>query len=128
MDTKAEGTSAEGEKGKKEFHSFYDVVRKMMLAGIGAVALSHDEIEEFIDKLVERGEIAKKDREELFNEMRERHKKFHEDPEGHARRRVNEMMERFSIPSKTDFEQLNQKLANLEKKIDELTRAKSKSS
>ncbi len=126
MDAKVEGTSEEGEKGKKEFRSFYDVVRKMMLAGIGAVALSHDEIEEFIDKLVERGEIARKDREELFNEMRERHRQFHEDPEGHARRRVNAMMERFSIPSKDDFDQLNQKLARLEKKIDDLNRAKNK--
>ncbi len=127
MATNMDDTHEEGEQGKKEFHSFYDIVRKMMLAGIGAVALSHDEIEEFINKLVERGEIAKKDREELIKEMRERHRKFHEDPEGHARKRVSEMMERFSIPSKNDFDDLNQKLADLEKKIDELTKSKSKS-
>lgn len=127
MDTNTESTGTKDEEEKKEFHSFYDVVRKMMLAGIGAVALSHDEIEEFINKLVERGEIAKKDREELFKEMRERYRKYHHGDESHARKRVSELMERFSIPSKNDFEELNKKLADLEKKIDDLSKSKSKS-
>lgn len=127
MDTDKESTTLKDESEKKEFHSFYDVVRKMMLAGIGAIALSHDEIEEFINKLVERGEIAKKDREELFKEMRERHKKYHHGEESHVQKRVSELMDRFSIPTKNDFEELNKKLVGLEKKLDELSKSKSKS-
>lgn len=127
MDTDKESTTLKDEGEKKEFHSFYDVVRKMMLAGIGAIALSHDEIEEFINKLVERGEIAKKDREELFKEMRERHKKYHHGEESHVQKRVSELMDRFSIPTKNDFEELNKKLVGLEKKLDELSKSKSKS-
>lgn len=127
MDTDKESTTSKDEGEKKEFHSFYDVVRKMMLAGIGAIALSHDEIEEFINKLVERGEIAKKDREELFKEMRERHKKYHHGEESHVQKRVSELMDRFSIPTKNDFEELNKKLVGLEKKLDDLSKSKSKS-
>jgi len=70
MDTDASAKQEKSENEKREFHSFYDVVRRMMLAGIGAIALKHDELEEFVDKLVERGEIAKKDGEELMKEMR----------------------------------------------------------
>ncbi len=122
MDKETEVTQEGSEK--KEYHSFYDVVRKMMLAGIGAVALTHDEIEEFINKLVDRGEIAKKDREELFKEMRERHKKFHHGEEDHLHKRVSKMMEHFSVPTKDDLAELHKKLSDLETKIDELSKSK----
>ena len=47
-------------------------VRRLLLAGIGAVALSFDEAEAFVKKLEERGEIAQKDGEKLIGEIRER--------------------------------------------------------
>ena len=124
MDTSSEVKEEKSDLGKKEFHSFYDVARRMMLAGIGAIALRHDEIEEFIDKLVERGEIARKDGEDLVKEMKERYKKYHPDEESHAHKRMAEFMERFSVPTKNDFEELNQKLSDLEKKIDALSKSK----
>ena len=124
MDTNTEANQEKSEHEKREFQSFYDVVRRMMLAGIGAIALKHDELEEFVDKLVERGEIAKKDGEELMKEMRERHQKYHHGEESHAHKRVTEIMERFSVPTKNDFDDLNKKLADLEKKIDDLSKSK----
>ena len=124
MDTTDETKAGSGSEEKREYRSFYDIVRRMMLAGVGAIALKHDELEEFIDKLVERGEIARKDREELIKEMRERYKKYHQGEEGYVHQRVAEVMERFSVPTKNDFDELNAKLAALEKKIDQLTKAK----
>lgn len=124
MDKKVEGENEGVKKEKHEFHSFYDVARRMMLAAIGAVALKHDEMQEFIDKLVERGEIARKDGEDLMKEMRERHKKYHPDEESYAHKRVTEFMEHFSVPTKNDFDALTDKLTALEKKIDELTKTK----
>lgn len=124
MDTKGEGEKEGVKKDRGEFHSFYDVARRMMLAAIGAVALKHDEMQEFIDKLVERGEIARKDGEELMKEMRERHKKYHPGEESYAHKRVAEFMEHFSVPTKNDFDALNEKLTALEKKIDQLSKAK----
>src|SRR5689334_19341219 len=53
------------ENGKEASGSFVDALRKLLLAGIGAVALSRDETESFVNKLVERGEIAQKDAEKL---------------------------------------------------------------
>jgi polyhydroxyalkanoate synthesis regulator phasin len=124
METTTGTNDEKKEQEKKEFHSFYDIVRRMMLAGIGAVALTHDEIEEFIDKLVDRGEIARKDREELIKEMRERYKKYHKGEEHPAHKKVAELMERFSVPTKDDIAELNKKLSDLEKKIDKLSKTK----
>jgi poly(hydroxyalkanoate) granule-associated protein len=121
MDT---NTNREQENKKREYRSFYDILRRMMLAGIGAIALKHDDMEEFIDKLVERGEIAKKDAEELRNEMKEQRKKYFHGEESHLHKRMQEFLDRLEVPTKNDFIELNEKLSALEKKIDKLTKAK----
>jgi polyhydroxyalkanoate synthesis regulator phasin len=123
MDTNVKAQVENDEK--KEYHLFYGIVRRLVLAGIGAAALKHDEIEKFIDKLVERGEIAKQDGEKMMKEMRERHQKLHPGEEHPAHKKVERMMEKFSVPSKDDIEELNKKLSDLEKKIDKLSKAKS---
>ena len=46
------------EQAVEEQSPFFDAARRVMLASIGAIALAQDEIEEFINRLVERGEIA----------------------------------------------------------------------
>ena len=109
---------------RKEYPSLYKVVRRVMLAGIGAIALKHDELEEFIDKLVERGEIAKKDGESLIKEMREQRNKYFHDETGSAHKRFGEFLDRFAVPTKTDLDDLSEKITALEKKIDDLAKSK----
>jgi len=41
--------------------SLLEATRRMMLASIGAVALAQEEMETFVERLVERGQIAEQD-------------------------------------------------------------------
>lgn len=109
---------------KSESYSFYHIARRILLAGIGAIAITHDELEEFVDKLVERGELAKKDREKLINELRERRKQHLSDEENYFHKKMDEVFEHFHVPAKKDFDALSEKITKLEKKIDELSKAK----
>jgi poly(hydroxyalkanoate) granule-associated protein len=109
---------------KKRTFTFYKAVRRIMLAGIGAIALKHDELEEFIDKLVERGEIARKDGESLMKEMRERRSDHLKNETGYVHKRFAEFLEHFSVPTKNDLGELSEKITSLEKKIDEYNKAK----
>ena len=43
-------------------------LRRVLMAGIGAVALTQEQIEDFVGKLVERGEIADGDAHKLIND------------------------------------------------------------
>jgi hypothetical protein len=45
----------------EEANPLLESARKVLMAAIGAVALAQDEIEAFINRLIERGEIAEKD-------------------------------------------------------------------
>jgi polyhydroxyalkanoate synthesis regulator phasin len=126
METNADVNKEDEKKAdnKKETVSLYNLVRRIMLAGVGAIALKHDELEEFIDKLVERGEIAKKDGDSLLNEMKERRSKYLHGETGFAHKRFAEFLDRFAVPTKNDLDDLNEKISSLEKKIDELTKSK----
>jgi len=105
---------------KKPAYTFFEIARRIVLASIGAIAITHDEMEEFIDKLVERGEIAKKDGERLLNEVRERRGKHLGLDEARFQQRIEELLGRMKVPAKKDFEELNAKISTIEKKIDEL--------
>lgn len=91
--------------------------RRVLLAGIGAVALAQDEAEEFVQRLVERGEIAEKDARRLIMEVAE--KRTHR-AEKELDKRVEEILERLNIPTKGDLEQLTHKISALTHKMDEL--------
>lgn len=94
-----------------------EAARKVLLAGIGAVALAQDEAEDFVNRLVERGEIAEKDARKLMKEVTEKRTKR---AEKELDKRVEELLERLNVPSKGDIEQLTHKINALTHKIDEL--------
>jgi poly(hydroxyalkanoate) granule-associated protein len=125
MDTET-GTVSEEPKGKeeKQHSSFFEASRKVLLASIGAVAVAQDELEDFIHKLIERGEIAEKDGRQLIREMMEKRKKRSQEIEEEMSRKVRETLERMNIPTRVDLEKLTSGIAALSQKIDEFTKSR----
>jgi poly(hydroxyalkanoate) granule-associated protein len=111
------------EEVKEEGKHFLDAVHKVLLASIGAVALAQEEIEDFVYKLVERGEIAEKDGRKLVRDVMDRRKKETEKAEDQLSRRVEDILAHMNVPSKTDIDTLGEKVAELTKKVDELKKA-----
>jgi polyhydroxyalkanoate synthesis regulator phasin len=107
----------------EEHNVLLDAVRKVLLASIGAVALAQEEIEDFVNKLVERGEIAEKDGKKLVHEVMDKRKKEAVKAEDEFSKRVEEILTRLNVPSKLDIETLGEKIASLSKKVDELKKS-----
>lgn len=120
--TKANET-VEQPNGKEEQNYLLEAARKVLLAGIGAFALAQEEVEEFINRLIERGEIAEKDGRKLLREIMDKRKKQAERAEDELTRRVENVLERMSVPTKADIEALGEKISELAKKVDELKKA-----
>jgi poly(hydroxyalkanoate) granule-associated protein len=115
------------EEGKEAGHSFVELLRKVVLAGVGAVAMSRDETEQLVNKLVERGELAQKDAEKLLHDVRARLRQSRPDVQEQAEKvtiRAQQGMEdflnRLNIPSKRDIEDLSSKIAQLAARVEEL--------
>jgi len=107
--------AAESERGP-----LYEATRKVVLASMGAVALAQEELEMFVGKLVERGEIAEKEGKKLVHEAMDKRKKETKKAESELDKRIEELLARMNVPSKSDIDALSAKITALTKKVDEL--------
>lgn len=93
---------------------FAELSRKILLAGIGAAALAQEEIERFVNRLVEKGELAEKDARKMIQEIMEKREKLEQE------RRAAAQKSRPAPVTQADIEALSTKIAELSKKIEEL--------
>jgi len=107
-------------KEEMERHPLLELVRKVSLASIGVVALAQEEIEEFVNRLIEQGEIAEKEGRKLIRDLREKRKERAKKAEEELARRVEGILARMNLPTKSDLQALNDKIAELTRKVDEL--------
>ncbi|MGQ9927252.1 MAG: phasin family protein [Chloroflexaceae bacterium] len=109
----------------------FDVMRKLLLAGVGAVALTRDEVEAFLNRLVERGEIAQKDAQHLLEETMAKFRNVGQSRVAQAESQVSsisvqvennleQFLNRLNIPSKRDIDELSAKIAELAARVEEL--------
>jgi len=110
-------------------------VRRVLMAGVGVVALTKDEIEDFVGKLIERGEIAEQDGRRLVSEVLHRRRdkagevadKVQEETEKQVMRaesmldqRIESILGRLNVPTKGDIDSLSEKISLLAEKVDAL--------
>lgn len=112
-----------------------DSLRRVLMAGIGVVALAQEEIEDFVNRLIDRGEIAEQDGRTLISDILENRKQALDSrrqavvestkkASGRASSEVDQRIEgilhRLNIPTVSEIEQLSNQIDALSKKIDEL--------
>ncbi|GAB4110299.1 MAG: phasin family protein [Roseiflexaceae bacterium] len=103
-----------------------DGFRRIALASIGALAMTIDEAEVLVGKLVERGELAQKDGQKLLGQIRERVVGASpaaapvEKVGAQLEQGVEEVLTRLNIPTKRDIEELSARIAQLTARIEEL--------
>lgn len=113
-------STAKAHAEKKEERPLYEATRRMLLASIGAVALAQDEIEAFVSKLVERGELADQEGFKLVKEIKAQRSKNIRRMEEDLASRLDAALARMNMPTKADVDALSDKIAALNKKIDAL--------
>lgn len=95
--------------------SWYELSRKILLASIGAAALAKDEIVQFIERLVEKGEIVERDARRLIQEVLEERERLEQE-----RKAKQTQVGTASPATKADIEALSARMAELQKRIEEL--------
>lgn len=111
--------------------NLYLLARKILLVSLGAIALSAEETAEFMERLVERGEMAEADLQKLITEFRERGKSHEEEfskmSQDTFRRagdaleeRVESILVQLNVPTKSDIEELSAKITILNERVSAL--------
>ena len=105
-----------------------DGVRRLMLAAVGAVAMTRDEMEQFVTRLVDRGEIAERDAKTMVNDVMSRRKHdvvvAADEAEARVETRLEQVLNRMNIPSKRDIDELSDKIAQLSVRVEELKKSR----
>ena len=99
-------------------------LQRVLLAGVGVVVLAQEEIEDFVRRLVDRGDIAEDEGRTLVEDvMEERNRRFRdlkEGVEGTIDRGTGEVYKRLNIPTRSEIASLSEQIDILSKKVDEL--------
>lgn len=111
MDERMNETNPE-EREKRS--PLYELTRKVMLASIGAAAIAQEELDGFLTRLAERGELAERDARNLADEMKTRRKEVLDE------RRAEFRVRRGAPITREDVDQLTQKVAELARQLEEL--------
>lgn len=112
-----------------EKHPLTAALHRLLLASFGAVALAQDEMEDLVNRLVERGAIAEADGKRMLKDVLERRKQAADRGAAPQRapddveQRVAGALAQLNIPTKDEIEALSAKITVLSKKVDELKKA-----
>ncbi len=111
--------------------NLYIMVRKVLLASLGSVALTADEAGEVFSRLVERGEIAEADAQKIVTDLRSQGRKREEEA-SQAREELSKkaglaledsvetILNRLNVPNKAEIEELSRKIGLLNEKVSTL--------
>ena len=95
----------------------FDLFRKGYLVGLGLASLTREKVEEVVDELVRRGEVAEKDRprvvDDMITRMREEQKRLTNMLRDTAQKAVVEM----GVPTRQQIDELLKRVENLEQAV-----------
>ena len=100
-----------------------EALHRVVLAALGTVGLVQDEVEQFVNKAVERGQMAEKEARKTVQDVSEKRKGAEKQMDKSFKevdKRFEEMLAKLNIPTKNDITSLNEKIADLTKKVEEL--------
>lgn len=113
--------------------AFNKQVRKVALAGIGAVSLARQEVDGFVKKLIQRGQLAEKEGRSLLKDIEKKWTKVRKSGKTKGKKakarlelnldgRIDKILNRLHLPTKKDIDKLNKRIEQLTIKLEKLTR------
>lgn len=113
-----EDQTVETNESREKRTPLYEATRKVMLAAIGAAAIAQEELEGFLTRLAERGELAEKDAKKLADEMKEKRETIIEE------RRAERAAQKRTTATREDIDALTNRVSELSRQLEELKRTR----
>ncbi|MEA2110319.1 MAG: phasin family protein [Pseudomonadota bacterium] len=96
------------------------LARKFMLLGIGALSLTEERLEQIISGMVKKGEISSQEGRDLVQEMLKKIKQEKGDLSEKIKKEFNSLMDKVEVPKQSEIDELKQRIAELEAKLEQL--------
>lgn len=115
-------TENSSQENTEKHGSFYEISRKILLATVGATMVAADEVDSFITRLAEKGELAEKDARHLMREFIERRETARKEQAASRAAAAAQPPQ----ASMADVEALKAQVADLTARLEELKKASQK--
>ena len=93
------------------------LIERSLLAGLGVLTLTRDKVKQFVDKLVEEGEVRPEEAPSIIDKLVERGETEREE----LRKLVHDELDKTRfVASRKDIEELSQKIDELTARVEEL--------
>lgn len=109
-----------GEKSGNEGIS--DLLRRIVLASVGAAAIGKEELEEFVRRAREQGDLSSADAQKLREKLAEAFKRVPEGWDDVIDSSIRAALRRLNIPDRAELERLEKTIERLTKKLESLER------
>ncbi len=96
------------------------LIERSMLAGLGLLTLTRDKAKQFVDKLVEEGEVKPDEARSVVDRLVARGEEEREELRKLVRQELDKARANVPVISRKDVEALSQKIDELTVKVDEL--------
>jgi len=110
---------------KQEGQQMLDLIKKGLLAGLGAVVVTKERVEKATQKLVEEGKISADEAEKLASELVESGEKQWHEVQAKIEESVKRATENLNLCSRREYEELKSRVEAMEKRVtvvEDLTR------
>lgn len=104
--------------------TMFELVRNILLAGLGA----QEKIKESIDELVKKGELSESQGAKIIKEWTEKAERSSSELRENMSEIIARTLEKMNIPSRDDIESLEKKIENLALRIAAIEKAEKKES
>ncbi|MDY6876786.1 MAG: hypothetical protein SWK90_11380 [Chloroflexota bacterium] len=96
------------------------LIERSLLAGLGALTLTRDKVKQFVDKLVEEGEIKPEEASNVVDRLVARGEEEREALRKLVRQELDKARASVPVISRKDIEELGHKIDELTTKVEEL--------
>lgn len=96
------------------------MLKQMLYAGIGLAAVTKEKAEEVIAELIKKGEMSKEEGKDVLNTLMNRMQEESEKLKQKINEQVENTIKSMNLVRKSELDEVLQKLAELEKRLDEI--------
>ena len=95
----------------------FELFKKSVLLGMGAVTLTREKAEALVDELIKKGELAREERTTAIDEFLKKAEEEEKVLRGKISAEIEKAVTKLGLPTKKDVERLEKKIDDLAKKI-----------
>lgn len=90
---------------------------KMVNLGLGAISLTKERAELFMDEMVERGEISKEDAKQTVDEIMKKGQEQRDEVRNMIQEEMDSWKSKFGVVTRAELEKLTERIKELESKL-----------